>query len=135
MGHRRIQGKLYFAKNGSDLPSTSQGATWQQVMKSLDGKTIRIQTPVGSGLQLIFAEALREAGVTNVTYVNLGGGNDVTLAALNNGSVDVAQVNPTGTQRVQADNSAKTFNTYAQLGIIKPQTAAEYDKLVQIPHS
>lgn len=96
-----------FAKNGSSLPSTSQGASWQAVLKSLDGKKVGVQTPVGSGLQLLFAAALKEAGVTNVTYVNVGGGNNVTLAALNRGSVDVAQVNPTGTQAIEDANSAK----------------------------
>ncbi|GAA0997330.1 ABC transporter substrate-binding protein [Acrocarpospora macrocephala] len=83
---------------GSTLPSTQDGATWQEVLKSLAGKKIGIQTPIGSGLQLIFAAALKEAGVTDVTYVNLGGGSSAAIAALGNGSVDVAQFNPTGTQ-------------------------------------
>jgi len=96
-----------FAKKGSSLPSTSDGASWQDVLKALDGKKVGVQTPVGSGLQLMFAAALKEAGVTNVTYVNVGGGNDVTLAALNNGSVDAAQVNPTGTQKITLDGAAK----------------------------
>lgn len=96
-----------FAKNGSSLPSVAEGATWQDVLKALEGKKVGVQTPVGSGLQLLFAAALQEAGVTDVTYVNVGGGNDVTLAALNNGSVDVAQVNPTGTQRFEIDKAGK----------------------------
>jgi NitT/TauT family transport system substrate-binding protein len=95
------------AKKGSALPATADGASWQDVLKSLSGKKVGVQTPIGSGLQLLFAAALKEAGVTNVTYVNVGGGNNITLAALNNGSVDVAQVNPNGTQQIAIDGSAK----------------------------
>ncbi|MGI5159148.1 ABC transporter substrate-binding protein [Microbispora sp. CA-102843] len=95
------------APAGSKLPSTAEGASWQEVLKSLEGKKIGIQTPVGSGLQKIFAAALEEAGVTNVTYVNLGGGSSAAIAALGNGSVDVAQVNPTGTQFILNAKSGK----------------------------
>jgi NitT/TauT family transport system substrate-binding protein len=95
------------AKKGSSLPSTDDGTSWQDVLKSLSGKKVGVQTPVGSGLQLLFAAALKEAGVTNVTYINVGGGNDVTMAAINNGSVDAAQVNPTGTQKFQLDQATK----------------------------
>ena len=92
----------------SDLPSTDDGATWQEVLQSLKGKKIGIQTPVGSGLQLIFAAALKEAGVTDVTYVNLGGAPTGTIAALQKGAVDVAQANPPTTQ------------FFAQSGQVKP---------------
>ncbi|MGI5159150.1 ABC transporter substrate-binding protein [Microbispora sp. CA-102843] len=81
----------------STLPSTQEGATWQEVLQALKGKKIGIQTPVGSGVQLLFAAALKEAGVEDVTYVNLGGGSSAAVAALGNKSVDVAQVSPTGT--------------------------------------
>jgi len=96
-----------FAKKGSSIKSVDEGATWQEVLKSLSGKKVGVQTPVGSGLQLLFAGGLKDEGITNVTYINVGGGNNVTLAALDNGSVDVAQVNPTGTQRLVHDGSAK----------------------------
>ncbi|MFD7407808.1 ABC transporter substrate-binding protein [Streptomyces sp. NPDC059866] len=95
------------APKGSDLPSVKEGASWQEVLKALEGKKIGIQTPVGSGLQLIFAAALEEAGVKDVTYVNLGGGSSAAIAALGNGSVDVAQVNPTGTQFIEDAGSGK----------------------------
>jgi NitT/TauT family transport system substrate-binding protein len=95
------------AKKGSSFPSTDEGASWEDVLKSFDGKKVGVQTPVGSGLQLLFAAALKEAGVEDVTYVNVGGGNDITLAAINNGSVDVAQVNPTGTQKFEVDQAIK----------------------------
>jgi ABC-type nitrate/sulfonate/bicarbonate transport system substrate-binding protein len=91
----------------SDLPSTEEGATWEEVLQSLEGKKVGIQTPVGSGLQLIFAAALEEAGVTDVTYVNLGGAASGTIAALQNGSVDVAQTNPPTTQFFQDSGQAK----------------------------
>jgi ABC-type nitrate/sulfonate/bicarbonate transport system substrate-binding protein len=91
----------------SKLPSTANGATWQEVLQSLKGKKIGIQTPVGSGLQLIFAAALKEAGVTDVTYVNLGGAPTGTIAALKNGAVDVAQANPPTTQYFEQSGAAK----------------------------
>jgi ABC-type nitrate/sulfonate/bicarbonate transport system substrate-binding protein len=93
------------AKNGSSL----QPGTGTDVLKQLSGKKIGVQTPVGSGLQLLFAAALQSVGVTNVTYVNVGGGNDVTLAALNKDSVDVAQVNPPAAQSIQVANQAKVL--------------------------
>lgn len=93
------------AKNGSSIAAGSGS----DVLKSLDGKKVGVQTPVGSGLQLLFAAALKSAGVDNVTYVNVGGGNNITLAALNKGSVDVAQVNPPSTQAIQVANSAKVL--------------------------
>ena len=91
----------------SDLPSTEEGASWEEVLRSFEGLQVGIQTPVGSGLQKIFAEALAEAGVEDVTYVNLGGGSSAAVAALDNGSVDVAQFNPTGTQHVLDTESGK----------------------------
>ena len=93
----------------SKLPSTADGASWEEVLKSLDGKKVGIQTPVGSGLQLIFAAALEEAGVTDVTYVNLGGAPTGTIAALENGSVDVAQTNPPTTQYFEESGAAKSI--------------------------
>jgi ABC-type nitrate/sulfonate/bicarbonate transport system substrate-binding protein len=89
------------APKGSKLPATQDGATWQQVLKALKGKKIGIQTPVGSGTQLLFAAALKEAGVTDVTYVNVGTDPSAVVAALGNKSVDVAQISPTGTQFMQ----------------------------------
>ena len=93
------------AKNGSSLTPGSG----IDVLKQLNGKRIGVQTPVGSGLQLLFAAALKSVGVTNVTYVNVGGGNNITLAALNKGSVDVAQVNPPGLQAITVGKSAKVL--------------------------
>lgn len=97
------------APKDSDLPSTSEGASWQEVLKSFEGKKVGIQTPIGSGLQKIFAAALDEAGVKDVTYVNLGGGSAAAIAALGNGSVDVAQFNPTGTQFVEDAGTGKSL--------------------------
>jgi ABC-type nitrate/sulfonate/bicarbonate transport system substrate-binding protein len=86
------------AASDSDLPSVADGATWQEVLQSLEGKRVGIQTPVGSALQLLFASALEEVGVSDVTYVNLGPGGPAAQAALANDAVDVAQASPTGTQ-------------------------------------
>ena len=93
------------AKNGSSI-NPGSGV---DVLKQLDGKKVGVQTPVGSGLQLLFAAALKDAGVKNVTYVNVGGGNNITLAALDKGSVDVAQVNPPGLQAITVAKSAKVL--------------------------
>jgi NitT/TauT family transport system substrate-binding protein len=97
------------ADTDSDLPSTSDGATWQEVLQALKGKKIGIQTPVGSGLQILFAAALEEAGVSSddVTFVNLGGVPTTVQAALQKGSVDVAQINPPGTQLLQTQGYGK----------------------------
>ena len=97
------------ADTNSDLPSTDDGSSWQDVLQALKGKKIGIQTPVGSGLQILFAAALKEAGLsdTDVTYVNLGGTPTTVQAALANGSIDVAQINPPGTQLLAAQKYGK----------------------------
>lgn len=97
------------ADTNSDLPSMDDGATWQEVLQGLKGKKIGIQTPVGSGLQILFSAALKEAGLsdTDVTYVNLGGVPTTVQAALAKGSVDVAQINPPGTQLLASQNYGK----------------------------
>ncbi|WKN60851.1 ABC transporter substrate-binding protein [Rhodococcus opacus] len=97
-GGQTSTGTSLIAKKGSSLPSLADGASWQEVLSSLSGKTVGVQTAIGSGLQLLFAAALEEAGAKDVTYVNIGGGNDVAKSALENGSVDVAQVSAPGTQ-------------------------------------
>jgi ABC-type nitrate/sulfonate/bicarbonate transport system substrate-binding protein len=91
----------------SKLPATKDGHDWKKVLQALEGKNVGIQTPVGSGLQLIFAEALSEAGVKNVNYVNIGAGFTVLQGALQSGSVDVVQANPPGTQSLIAAKAAK----------------------------
>lgn len=95
------------ANTESDLPATSEGASWQEVLKALEGKKVGVQTPVGSALQLLFAEALSEAGVEDVTYVNLGGAPTAVQAALGNGSVDVAAITPPATQILDAAQFGK----------------------------
>jgi len=97
------------ADTKSKLPSMADGASWQDVLRALKGKKIGIQTPVGSGLQILFAAALKEAGLgpNDVTYVNLGGTPTTVEAALKNGSVDVAQINPPGTQLLQTKKYGK----------------------------
>jgi len=97
------------ADTDSDLPSMADGATWEEVLQALKGKNIGIQTPVGSGLQILFAAALEEAGLgaDDVTFVNLGGVPTTVQAALEKGSVDVAQINPPGTQLLQTQGYGK----------------------------
>ncbi len=97
------------ADTNSDLPSIDDGSTWQEVLQGLKGKKIGIQTPVGSGLQILFSAALKEAGLSDsdVTYVNLGGTPTTVQAALANGSIDVAQINPPGTQLLASQGYGK----------------------------
>ncbi|KUP95173.1 ABC transporter substrate-binding protein [Thermobifida cellulosilytica] len=126
---------MLVAPEDSDLPSTEDGATWQEVLKALEGKKIGIQTPVGSGVQLLFAEALAEAGVEDVTYVNLGGGTAAAVAAIDNGSVDVAQFTPPGTQQVLESGGGKpllymsegptTYRDYYGSGWVAPPEFVE----------
>ena len=93
----------------SDLPSIESGASAEQVLKSFEGKKIGVQTPVGSGFQMLLDAALKDAGVdtSKVTWVNVGGANQVTQAALQNGDVDVAQASPPGTQTLVENKVAK----------------------------
>lgn len=95
------------APNDSKLPATDSGSSPQDVLKSLSGKKIGIQTPVGSGLALVFQSALDNAGVTGYTLVNVGTSETVVAAALKNGSVDAAQTNPTATEQLLTTKTAK----------------------------
>lgn len=91
----------------STLPSVQDGASPEEALKALSGKKIGVQTPVGSGLQILFAAALEKAGVKNVQYVNIGGGNNITIGALKSHSIDVAQANPPGTQQMVSNKDVK----------------------------
>ncbi|ANY21831.1 ABC transporter substrate-binding protein [Gordonia terrae] len=92
-----VQSSL-MANVDSDYPSTTGGASWQEVMKSAQGKRVGVQAPVGSGFQLLTAAAFEEAGVTDITWVNMGAGNASNGAALDSGSVDFAIASPPATQ-------------------------------------
>lgn len=101
-----IQTSLVAAPD-SDLPSVDDGAAWQEVLQALEGKKIGIQTPVGSGVQLLFAAALEEVGVKDVTYVNIGTDMQVATASLGNGSIDVVQVTPPVVQNLIGSDKAR----------------------------
>ena len=89
------------------LPSVHDGATAEQVLSAINGLKVGAQTPVGSGFQVMLDSALTEGGATNLTWVNVGGSNSVTQASLQNGSVDVAQSSPSGTQQLVETGVAK----------------------------
>jgi NitT/TauT family transport system substrate-binding protein len=91
----------------SDLPSTADGASWEEVLEGLSGTTIGIQTPIGSGLHLIFESVLETYGVTDVTFVNTGVQANLVEAALANGDVDVAQASPSTTQALEVSGAAE----------------------------
>ncbi|GAA1637579.1 ABC transporter substrate-binding protein [Georgenia ruanii] len=93
----------------SDLPNMEEGASWEEVLKALDGKTFGVQVPVGAGFQLITAAAFEEVGVTDVTYVNVGGSNTTTGPALDNGDVEAAIASPPGTQFLTESGNQKVL--------------------------
>lgn len=91
----------------SSMKSVDEGASIEEILKGFSGKKVGVQTPVGSGFQLLFAAALEEAGATDVTYVNIGGANAVTQASLDKGSVDAAQASPPATQFMMSEGTGK----------------------------
>jgi ABC-type nitrate/sulfonate/bicarbonate transport system substrate-binding protein len=91
----------------SNLPAADDGATWEEVLKALEGKKVGIPVPVGTGLQVLIASAFEDAGVTDVTWVNVGGAASGTIAALENGAVDAALTTPTGTQHLVVEEAGK----------------------------
>jgi NitT/TauT family transport system substrate-binding protein len=97
------------ASADSDLPSVAEGATPEEVFRAITGKKVGSQTPTGSGFQMLLDAALTEGGASNNTYVNIGGSNSVTQASLQNGSVDVAQASPPGTQTLVQNGVAKVL--------------------------
>lgn len=107
-GLRYAQSSL-IAEAGSDLPSIEDGATPEEVLHALEGKKVGAQTPTGSGFQLLLQAAFAEAGVEDITWVNVGGSNSVTQASLQNGSVDAAQSSPPGTQTLEENGVAKVL--------------------------
>ena len=93
----------------SNLPSVEDGATWQEVLKAVEGKKFGVQVPVGAGFQLLTAAAFAEAGVKDVTYVNVGGSNATTGPALDNGDVEAAIASPPGTQFLEDGGKQKVL--------------------------
>ena len=97
------------ANADTDLPSTEDGATWQEVMQALEGEKFGVQVPVGAGFQLLTAAAFAEAGVEDLTYVNVGGSNTTTGPALDNGDVAAAIASPPGTQFLTESGKQKVL--------------------------
>jgi len=95
------------AKADSELPSVHDGATPEQVFAALKGKKFGATTPIGSGFQIMTQKGMEDGGATGMTYVNVGGSNSITQASLDNGSIDVAQATPSGTQQMVVSGAAK----------------------------
>ena len=91
----------------ADFPSTEDGDSAEDVLAALSGTNLGVQTPIGSGLQLFFAAAMEDAGVTDITYINTGVQLPVVSAALTNGDVDVVQTSPTATQQLIVSGEGK----------------------------
>ncbi len=110
----------------SKLPSVHDGATADEVFAALSGLKVGAQTPVGSGFQVMFDAALKQGGASNLNWVNIGGSNSVTQASLQNGSVDVAQSSPSGTQMLVETGVAKEL-------VYMPDSSDLYGKLYGSP--
>ncbi|WP_235736663.1 ABC transporter substrate-binding protein [Nocardioides alcanivorans] len=108
-GGIRYAQSAIIATADSELPSVDDGATPEEVLKALDGKKVGAQTPAGSGFQMLLEAAFDEAGVKDITWVNVGGSNSVTQASLQNGDVDAAQASPPGTQTLEENGVSKTL--------------------------
>lgn len=108
-GHISEVQSFIMANIDTDLPSTADGATPSEVLAALSGKTLGVQVPVGAGFQLITASAIESAGGSDITYVNVGGSNATTGAALDNGSVDAAIASPPGAQFLIAEGKQKVL--------------------------
>ncbi|WP_433497784.1 ABC transporter substrate-binding protein [Sphaerimonospora sp. CA-214678] len=92
---------------GSDLPSTKKGDSWKDVLQGLSGKTVGIQTPVGSGMHVIFESVMAAYGVDDITYVTTGVDPAVQAASLGKGTVDVIQASPSTTQHLEVTKAAE----------------------------
>lgn len=95
------------AKPGTDLPSTDDGASADQVFSALAGKKIGVQTPIGAASQLIFQKIFKDRHIDNVTYINTGVQLPVLLSALDSGDVDAIQVTPSTTQQMMSEGLVK----------------------------
>ncbi|CAI7973897.1 NitT/TauT family transport system substrate-binding protein [Frankia sp. Hr75.2] len=106
-GGQQTQLMTLLAAKDSALPSMDSGASPAEVLRNLDGAVIGFPTPEGTGFQKQFAAALANAGVRNVTYVNVGVAAPQVYAALTNGAVDVAASFPTAAQFILDSGKGK----------------------------
>ncbi|MGX6510960.1 ABC transporter substrate-binding protein [Rhodococcus sp. SJ-2] len=92
-GSLSTTGMSLMALPDSGHPSVDSGASLEDVLKSLEGKTVGILTPTGSALHEMFVKDLQnhDVDVDSMTFVNVGASGQITRAALNNNSVDVIQ--------------------------------------------
>lgn len=60
------------AKEDADIPSVEEGATGEEILEALEGKTVGSAVPAGSGYQKLLEAAVEEAGVKDVTYITVG---------------------------------------------------------------
>lgn len=96
-----------FALPDSQLPAIDDGASADDVLAALNGATVGVQTPIGSGLQLYFEAAMGNVGITDLEFVNTGVELPIVLASLEAGDVTVVQANPVSTQVFEHTGDAK----------------------------
>ncbi|MCG7632834.1 ABC transporter substrate-binding protein [Gordonia McavH-238-E] len=105
-----IPNEIMAAPN-SELPSTESGATWQDVLQSLEGKKVGFPQPEGTGWWKVFAAAMNEAGVAEQDFVtiNVGTNTSSIQQLLESGQIDAAMVSSSGTQILKESGKAKTL--------------------------
>lgn len=104
------------AVSGSGLPSMEEGASWQEVLKSLAGKKIGFPQPEGTGWWKVFVAAMGEAGVAeeDVVTVNVGTTTSAIQQLLESGQIDAAVVSSTGTQVLKESGKAVTLMPFQE---------------------
>lgn len=99
------------AAPGTDLPSMADGASWEEVMKSLAGKKVGFPQPEGTGWWKVYVAAMGEAGVDpkDVVTINVGTSTSSIQQLLSSGQIDAAVVSSTGTQVLKESGKAVTL--------------------------
>ncbi|MCB8913430.1 ABC transporter substrate-binding protein [Rhodococcus rhodochrous] len=117
------------AAPGTELPSMANGATWQEVLRSLAGKKVAFPTPEGTGWWKLWVAAMKEAGVDekDVITINTGTATNAIQPLLDKGDVDAAMVSSTGTQFLKESGKAVTLMPFAEgPSVYKDLYAAAY---------
>lgn len=104
------------AAPGTDLPSMADGASWEEVLKSLAGKKVGFPQPEGTGWWKVYVAAMGEAGVVekDVVTVNVGTSTSTIQQLLNSGQLDAAVVSSTGTQVLKESGKAVTLMPFQE---------------------
>lgn len=100
---------IVIKKGSAALPNVSAGASWQQVLQGVRGKTFAMVTGPGSGLYNLIVASLKDAGVgiNDVTTINTGAGLPVVTTALTTNQAQAALVLSPTRESLIADGVAE----------------------------